>query len=82
MINEVYDRAVRGLRDLRAAGYQVDEYQVFVADNIWRALLAEAQAIQERPYVDGQRATFFGYNIHVDRTLNDNQIRLRHEVSA
>lgn len=82
MINEVYDRAVRGLRDLRAAGYQVDEYQTFVADNIWRALLAEAEVTRGQQFVGSQQATFFGCNIHVDRTLNDNQIRLRHEVSV
>lgn len=60
------------------------KYNIFIAGNLNKALREEAKtSLKSEPPVVFQGKVMLGeYVLYVDRSLDDDQIRLRHEVTA
>lgn len=81
---QIYDRVIDALRRLVAKGWRIDEFEIYVADNLWRSMLLcrPTWMLGKVLDPDGMKVYLGGIRCHVDRSLDDNEIRLRQEVSA
>ena len=73
----VCERVYAQRRALFVTGTRPENYVVHVACNLWRGLMLE---VGSDPATIGGH--MFGLKTVVDNTLDDDQIRLRHEVVA
>lgn len=76
-LHSVCERVYTQRRSLILTGTDIMAYTVHIAPNLWQRLMRE---IGEEPTV--AEGTLLGLRAARDNTLNDDQIRLRHEVVA
>lgn len=82
-LSELCDRVWHGVRSRWSAGFAIEELEIYIADDLWSLVLRWRESsgiIEKHVDPDGIKVFLMGRPVHVDRTLNDGQARLRYEL--